>query len=714
MIKRVNKRTIFLSGLLSFMFVVLIARVFQVQVVQGGTYLALAKQTWAKDNVIAANRGMITDKNNKPLAMNVNAYNLSLQPQRIYHLHLQDEIVEKLSLLLGSSEAYLNGLISKKKSDGNYFVQVEVRNGGWLLDSGMDDKLVKLKAALQKEKSTSDVGMVIEQADKRFYPDNSLASQLLGYVNKEGVPIMGLEKSLDKELKQTDGRIIAYQDGSSIELPNGTISYQKPVNGKNITLTIDEQIQFYVEDALRGLQAKYNPKSASVIVADPNTMDILALANIPSFNPNAFWEKANDLSAFYNHAIRSEYEPGSTFKIVTLAAAVQEGLFDPNEKYRSGSIKVPGRTIHDINPQGWGTITFLEGLKRSSNVEFVKLGYEKLKPAKLEQYIRNFGFGSPTGIELPGESKGVITMKYPSDFAAASYGQGEVQVTPIQQIAAISAIANGGKLMQPHLVKKIEDPQEGNVVTSKPTVVRQVISKETATKVGQYLEQVVSDRVIGSGRYAYMNGYTVAGKTGTANKVENGEYAEGKHVVSFIGYAPVSDPKLAIIVIVDEPNSEVDGGGVVAAPVFKQIMMNSLKYLKIPEDRKEQQPTDEGNQQLVTMPSYLGKGIQELNKNGLMVKTIGSGKKVIFQYPTAGVKINKLAPIYLFTDQTINQTPPDLTGLPLIDALSIARILKFELNVSGEGFVVSQRFDPKTKSLSVVLDTELKSSLTKQ
>jgi len=475
------------------------------------------------------------------------------------------------------------------------------------------------------------------------------------------------------------------------------IYYKEPIDGKDIYLTIDKNIQYIVEESLKELQKKYSPKSATVIVADPKSMDILALANIPTFDPNSYWE-SNDYSAFYNHAIKSEYEPGSTFKIVTLAASVQEGLYNPNERYQSGSITVGGRTIHDIKRDGWGKITFLEGLKRSSNVEFIKLGYEKLKPTLLESYIRNFGFGHITGVELPGESKGVINLKYSADYAAASYGQG-IQVTPMQQIAAIGAIANGGYLMQPHIVNKIVNPKSGEITQTKTNIVRQVISNETARKVGEYLELVVSDQKIGSGKNAYLEDYRVAGKTGTANKVENGKYAFGKHVVSFIGFAPVENPKLVAIVIVDEPNSSVAGGGTVAAPVFKEIILKSLKYIGAP--RSNVQTSVQNKVENVITPNFTGQLVEEISKGDFNVINVGNGK-ILAQYPLAKTNISKSTPIYIFTNKQNNQFPKML-GSSLIDVVNVSRILGYTIEVNGEGYVEEQSVDTLKKIVKVKL-----------
>jgi len=399
------------------------------------------------------------------------------------------------------------------------------------------------------------MGVYMIEEQKRYYPSNELAAHVLGYMDKDGNPRSGVEYRYHELLKGTPGSIHYIKDLLGYELPDGEVGFEPAVDGKSIRLTIDQNIQSYIEQALLAAYEKYEPKSMSAIAVNPKTMEILGMANLPVFNPNRYWDFASQAD-FYNHAVLSLYEPGSTFKIVTLAAAEEEGLFHPDDTFQSGSISFPewgSKRIHDHNRTGWGEITYLEGLKRSSNVAFVKLGYEKLGKEKLSEYIHAFGFGQPTGIDLPGEGVGDVDFRYPIEVANATFGQG-VTVTVLQQIAAVSAIANGGTLMKPYLLKEVIDPETGEVIErTEPQAVRRVVSEETARKVAEYLEQVVADREIGTGRDAYIEGYRVAGKTGTAQVVENGTYASDKWLVSFVGFAPVENPRIALIVIADEP-----------------------------------------------------------------------------------------------------------------------------------------------------------------
>ncbi|MEC0176181.1 penicillin-binding transpeptidase domain-containing protein, partial [Paenibacillus favisporus] len=498
-------------------------------------------------------------------------------------------------------------------------------------------------------------------------------------------------------------------DRQGDQLPEANMVYKPAVNGKNLKLTIDDTIQYYIEDAMKETYEKYQPISMTVIAADPKTMDILGMANLPTFNPNTYWN-TKDQKDFFNYAVKATYEPGSTFKIVTLAGAVQEKLFNPNAIYQSGQIQVKGTHtyLHDINRYGWGPITFLEGVKRSSNVAFVKLGSEMLGKDRLLKYIKDFGFGQKTGIELPGEVSTTINLPGPVEVATASYGHG-VSVTPIQQLAAISAVANGGKLLTPHIIKEITDPDTGKVIKSTKTdVVRQVISPEAAKETSSYLEQVVADQVKGTGRNAYIDGYRVAGKTGTAVKYgSDGKPDYSKSVVSFVGFAPVNDPKIALIVIVDQPNDPDVGGGTVAAPIFKKIVSQALPYMGVPKTNTKKTSDGKTTAERSPAPTLTKLAVkdakQKLLNAGIDFETIGKGTSVIRQFPAAGTPMSPGQRIYLLTEETDKMTVPDLKGESLRDALDILTLLKCSVTVEGQGYVSEQLVTDKNGKRSVQL-----------
>jgi penicillin-binding protein 2B len=710
MTKRIKLRTLLMGGFITLLFVGLLFRLYWVQVVQADMWLEHAKNTWITSENIPQQRGMLLDRDGKILAADALAYTIAVGPKQIAMLEakhpdwkLTDRIVSKLHIVLGTSEDKLRAMITSKKEDGITFLdQREIRPDGWKVDKSVRDRLATFREELRKLTGATNVGLFFMNEQKRYYPNGSLASHLLGYENKEGTAIAGLEKYLDDQLKGESGFIKYQKDGARTQLPNGEVDFKQAVDGGNVTLTIDRDIQFYIEEALRAAVEQYHPVSITAIAADPQTMEILGMASMPDYNPNTYWE-FKDQNSFRDNAIQSLYEPGSTFKIVTLAAAVEEGVFKPNDKYMSGKISYKDvSVIHDHNWNGWGEITYLQGLKHSSNVAFVKLGYEMLGKEKLVKYFTDFGFGQKTGINLPNEVSKAINLNYPSEVARATFGQGKVLVTPIQQVAAVAAVANGGKLMQPHVVKAITDPSTGKKVVIEPTVVRQVISEQTSRKVGEYLEQVVSDQVEGTGKNAYIPGYRIAGKTGTAQKVIDGKYSADKYVVSFMGYAPVDDPKIVLYVIVDEPQKEQAGGASVAAPIFKDIMGKSLLRLGIrpnivdsPEATALTTAVKAKDVDVTTtVPDVTGmtvaQGRKLLVQRTFPVGVMGKGTKVLQQLPKAGSVLPASQKIYLLTD-TKPGNVPDLKGLSLRDALEMCSLLKVICTVEGQGYVTGQK-----------------------
>ncbi|AZK46883.1 penicillin-binding transpeptidase domain-containing protein [Paenibacillus lentus] len=697
MIKRIKLRTLLIGGITTLFFAVLMGRVFWIQVVEADFWQAHAEKVWSKKKTIPATRGKITDRNGEILAVDAPAYTVAVNPQLVHELGIQEDIVKGLHEILGKKEDELRELLNAKNADGKYYRQREVRSEGWKVDQDVKVKVEKLRDDLEKKYELEDVGIILIKEQKRYYPRRSLAAHILGYVNREGQAVQGtgIEASYDEQLKGQDGSLEYKSDGRGIEIPKASEIYTPVKNGNDLQLTIDYTIQYYIEEAMKEAYAELNPISMTAIAADPNTMEILGMANMPTFDPNEYWKDV-DQRNFYNHAIKSVYEPGSTFKIITLAGAVQEGLFNPNESFMSGSIRVPGQTIHDVKRSGWGAISYLEGVKRSSNVAFVKLGYEKLGPELLEQYVRDFGFGQQTGIELSGEAKGTVSPVYQADYAAMSYGHGKLLVTPLQQVAAVAAVANGGKLMEPHIVKSITDPHTGETVTTKPKVIREVMSPEKAKEVSGYLEQVVSDKVIGTGRHAYIEGYRIAAKTGTAVKpAKGGGYDYSKQVVSYLGYAPVEDPKIIILVLIDEPSNSELGGGSAAGPIVKKILNQALQYMGVPKqlDNAENQAasltSDKKAPNLSDLPVQQAKDL--LASKGISYATLGNGSKVVSQFPKVGTYMKTGQHMYILTEEGQNLNIPNLKGQSLRDAMELLSVLQVSVKTVGEGYVVDQQ-----------------------
>ena len=470
-------------------------------------------------------------------------------------------------------------------------------------------------------------------------------------------------------------------------------------NGDNIYLTIDYQIQNYVEDALNDITEKYNTKGISVIVAEPHTGEILAMANRPHFSPNQYQKITN----WTNFSISSTFEPGSTFKIVTLAAAIEEGVYRNDLTYMSGAYRNRNidPPIRDHKREGWGQISYLRGVQESSNVLFTILGYEKLGKDKFYSYLEKFGFGQPTGIGLPGEASAELRDKnrlYPRDVASMTFGQGVV-VTAIQQVAAVSAVANGGELVQPHIVKEIRDSQTGEVLERmKGRSFAGLFLKRQRARFGIYWSPLLPmERAL-----LFIDGYHVAGKTGTAQVVGNGGYKENKYIYSFVGFAPKDNPKFLVYVMVDQPDipNSNTGGRDVVAPIFKHVMENSLLYAKVSPDNKSK-TVNVDKVDSVQIPDFSGKTpviAEELLKQmKLRVKVVGTGSKIVGQYPRPGEKLIVGSVLYVVTDKVTEDYLPDFTGQTLREIMEYCSMMEMTLDVQGKGYVTSQSIPPGTR-----------------
>jgi penicillin-binding protein 2B len=694
--KRIRLRTLFIGLAFTGLFFLLSFRLLWLQTVDAPWLMGQAEAMWQRNEVLQPKRGAIYDRNGELLAKTAKAYTViaKLKPWDSNDKSIVTDSLgtgQKLSSILSMPADQIAKLIDDGKKANR--TQVELRPGGWKIDEDKAQKVMNLKIP----------GIFLSEDQKRYYPNDAFAPYVIGYLNLDGKAVMGTEKEYNDVLSGKPGYYKALKDRAGFSLPDGVESFKPAQDGNDVYLTIDSQIQNYVEDALNTYSNKYKANGMTVIVADPNTGDILAMGNRPHFNPNDY----RSITRWSNFAVSSTFEPGSTFKIVTLSAAIQEGLYHNNETYMSGAYtKVPGAPIHDYNRTGWGRISFLRGVQESSNVLFTILGYERLGKDKFYEYLDKFGFGQKTGIELPGEVAAQLKDKnslYPRDFASMPWGQGVV-VTAIQQVAAVCAVANGGELLKPHIVKEIRDAKTGQIIQEKgKEVVHRVISEDTSKQVRDILETVVSS---GTGKPDYIAGYHVAGKTGTAQVVgDDGKYKENKYIFSFIGFAPKDHPKLVVYVVVDQP--ELDdpnaGGRDVVAPIFKQVMQNSLQYLKISPDstQQAQQPAQAQQDPVKPMPDLSGKTVAEaqkaLNKYKLTAVAVGNGSKVIKQYPESDKPIVPDKPVYLITSNQVEKSPlPDLTGLTLREVMEYAAIVGIKVDPIGDGFVVSQSIPPGT------------------
>ncbi len=499
-------------------------------------------------------RGTIYDRNLRPMAINLPVYSVFINGRTIQLHHDKDDVISQLSKILNVPSQEISAKVKKNK----YFL--------WVKRKIPQDTYLKLKSL-----KLTGVGFVKES--KRYYPNQTLGAHLIGFAGMDNNGLDGLERDYDKDLKGKEGRSVILRDAKQRELLLEK-NYIAPVDGFDVVLTIDETIQFIAENALEKMYTKYNAKGASIIVMDPTTGEILAFANRPTYNLEEASKSTPDQRI--NRAIVYTYEPGSVFKIVATAAALQEGVIKETDMINCehGAYRVGNHILHDHDPLG--TITFKEVIEQSSNIGTTKVA-QRLGPQRFYNYAHRFRFGMKTGIDLPGEAKGnlkPVRLWSKTSIGALPIGQ-EVTVTALQLAGAISAIANNGVYMRPFVVKYIKDSHDQIIRETKPLIVDKIISEKTALRVKSILKGVV-DR--GTGVKAQVKGVSVAGKTGTAQKVVGGTYSHGHFYATFIGFAPVDKPRLAAVVVYDEPHPAYYGG-TVAAPVFSEVIGNSLKYL---------------------------------------------------------------------------------------------------------------------------------------
>lgn len=669
----------------SLLFFILFVRFVYLQatgVVDGQVLAVEAQKRYFKKQTLEAKRGTIFDRSGEVIAEDIPSYTVAaiLDPNMPQHVTDPEETARKLAPLLNMNVADVEHILKKKAK------QVEFGPNGRGISQTVKQKIEALQLP----------GITFIRDSKRFYPNGTFASYVVGYAQKdetleEVVGKMGIEKQFNEQLKEKDGEITYESDPKGFKLPYADEQIVPPQNGKNIYLTIDKHIQTFLEDAMNAVEKQYTPKKMIAIVADPKTGAILAMSTRPSFDPNK-----RNIENYFNDAISYPYEPGSTMKIFTLAAAVNEGVFEPNETYQSGSYQIGPHRVRDHNKVGWGKITFLEGMQRSSNVAFAKIVREKLGEDRFLQYLHRFRFNEPTGIELPGEKAGNILYRYPIEKVTTGFGQG-TSVTPIQQIQAATAIANGGKMMKPYVVDRIVDGDTGKTVMKhEPVVVDTPISKETAEKVLDILETVVTSEK-GTGRPYQIEGYRVAGKTGTAQIPDpKGGYLTGhqNYIFSFLGMAPRENPRLIMYVAVQQPNiSYTETGAAPVSMIFNSVMKNSLQYLNIEPTVKKKQVKKEKS---IALPSYIGQSVeqatQSLKKQGLHVTVIGKGTKVRAQFPQAGEYVVAPDRVLLQTDG--DAIMPDLTGWSLRDVMKLAELLQLKPSFIGSGYVFRQNIAP--------------------
>ena len=622
--KLIHKRINIVFLVVLFCFLLIIAKVFYIQVIDYNKLNTLANGLWSRNLPIESDRGIITTSDKTVIANNLTTVSLVFIPNQIKK-ELKAEIATKISEILNCDIKAIEEHLYKKSSIER------VHPEGRRLSYEQADKI----DALGYE------GVYLVKESKRVYPHDLLLCHVLGYVGIDNQGLSGLELQYDKYLTGEAGSIQYYSDAKGNKLQKAE-SYVQPTDGMNIELTINYDIQSATERELDNAMTKYNADGAWAIAMDPNSGEILAMASRPGFDPNNYKNYSIE-EINRNLAIWSSYEPGSTFKIITIASALEEGKVDLEKDtfYDGGSVNVDGARIKCWKHGGHGAQTFLEVVQNSCNPGFVELG-NRLGKETLFKYINKFGFGNKTGIDLNGEGTGILfplSKVGPVELATTAFGQG-VSVTAIQQITAVSAAINGGTLYKPYVVKRITEPDTNNIIQeNKPIKVKKVISSETSKKVRLALESVVA---LGTGRNAYIENYRVGGKTGTAQKVNNGIYMVGNYITSFIGFLPANNPKVVVYVAIDNPKGITAYGGTVSAPIAKNILEDSINALNIevPEAglEKEYRYFDT---KYYTVDNVVGLTATEARKKleNFMIEYSGEGDTVISMSPSAGSRV---------------------------------------------------------------------------
>ena len=631
--KKIDERIkiTFLVMLILFIFIIL--RVFYIQVFDYKKLNEYASDLWSRDLPIEANRGLILDRNGVVLADNLTTTSLVLIPNQIKE---KEKATEELSKILNVSYAEMQKHIYKKTSIER------VHPEGRRLSYDIAEKISNLKLD----------GVYLVKEAKRYYPYGNLLSHSLGYVGIDNQGLSGLELEYDEYLTGKSGAIKYFSDAKGNKL-NVSDVYVEPQDGMNLYLTIDINIQKSIERELDNIVDMFSPDMALAVVMNPKTGEILGMGSRPDYNPNTYQKYSQDVLS-RNLPVWSSYEPGSTFKIITMATSVEEKIIDIENDhfYDSGSVNVDGSVLKCWKAGGHGDQTFLQVLQNSCNPGFVKLG-QTLGKERLFSYIKKFGFGEKTGVDLNGEGQGIL---FPLDkvgnveLSTTAFGQG-VSVTPIQQVTAVSAVVNGGYLYKPYIVKSIAEKETNTIIqeTSK-TLVRKVISSDTSTIMRHALESVVAK---GGGKAAYIEGYRIGGKTGTAQKVKDGRYMVGNYIMSFMSIVPSNDPEAVFYLAIDNPKNTALLSSYTTTPIARRILLDIIDALDIkPQEEGMEKDLEWTDKIMYQVPNVVGKSVKEAKKllSNFTIEYSGTGETVISQSPAANTKLEDRGTVRLLLE----------------------------------------------------------------
>ncbi len=698
--RKVKKRIFVFMLVFCFAFVVLAGRVAWWQVIKGAELKKAATQQQTRDNIITSKRGTIYDRNNKELAVSASVEMVTVSPNEIKKADSQELVATQLAQILSLEYEDVYKKITK-----NSAYEIIKRK----VESEQTDQIRKLKADDDTKKAFA--GVYLEEDTKRYYPYGTFASHVLGFTGTDNQGLYGIEKAYDEELSGVAGRVISVKNAVGVDMPYKYEQKYDSQDGLNVVLTIDETIQHFAEKHLAQAYEENKPaKGAFAIVISPKTGEILAMATKPDFDLNKPFEitipdvlesisalpqdeqsAAKNValqSLWKNKAVTDTYEPGSVFKILTYAMALEEGVTSVNDTFNCpGYSVVGGVRINCWKTVGHGHETLSQGLQNSCNPVLMELG-SRLGVDTFRRYFQSFGMDARTGFDIVGESSGVFFKEgamHEVELATCTFGQ-SFQVTPLQLSAAISAVVNGGNLMRPHIVKAFTDA-DGNVVKNfEPELVRKILSEETSQTMRGFIESVVTD---GTGRGAKIEGYRIGGKTGTSEKQPRGNR---KYVASFLGVAPADDPELLCIVAIDEPTGDLYQGSQIAAPVVRNILEDTLRYLGY-EKKLE---GDELKAMQSNVPEIRGLALSEAKKQlaagGFAIEVVGDGDIAMQQLPKPGASLAKGSTVIIYTHES--EIPkvmvPDVTGMNVADARAAIKGAGLNIEVIGASDEASQ------------------------
>ncbi|WP_394897726.1 stage V sporulation protein D [Clostridium butyricum] len=736
-----RKRLSYAAAALTFVFATLTMRLSYIMIVKAPDYSERAEEQWTSEVKIDAIRGKILDRNGKELAVSANVYRVDFDLNSIKTYlraklsNLTDQDIEQrksagIPLPTEDSGIKTDDIAPAIANALGLNVQDVKKKLETKLPSGADAGSATLIRRITKEdadkvNALKIRGVIVSPDTKRYYPNNNFLAHVLGSTNSDGVGLTGVELQYNSYLAGTPGMKITELEKSNTDYPYTISKFTSPQNGKDVVLTIDENIQAFAEKVAQQAYDENKAKATSVLVMDPKTGEILGMANKPDFNPNTPFEgyenfdgnteseKTNKM--WRNRLVNDTFEPGSIFKVVTAITALEEGAANANtDFFCGGSMAVGGIHPKCWRTQGHGAQKFPDIIKNSCNVAFIQLG-QMIGKEKLCEYISKFGFGKVSGVDLPGEAKGIVKpvdKVTEADLATISFGQTNT-VNSVQYMTALNAIANGGTLIQPHVMKEITHVDgNGNTVVDESFQPKEttVASAEKTAELRSYLESVVTE---GSGKSTFIDGYHIGGKTGTAQKVENGKYS-GKYISSFVGIAPVDDPKVTVMITVDEPSNGAYYAGQVAAPAAKTLFSDIFSYLddKFSDENLSQIPRD------IVIPEVRGMSVNDAKKAmseaKLDCQIEGDGDTIRSMTPYPGYTVKEGSKINLYTsgdgNYNNNVVMPDVRGYSKEDANELLTSLGLVPAFEGTGMVETQSVtqgEVITKGTSVKLTLSL-------